>query len=110
MDIADEDLIDQRTDFAWNIDVLIGSDHSTMWSLVTSSEETVAPLRLIVSGSAYAKTAADDGTLTQLIVQKPDSTALSEGDGELTNALRRFWDTESLRILEPESVQEMEFL
>ena len=64
----------------------------------------------MVSGSAYAKTAADDGTLTQLIVQKPDSTALSEGDNELTNALRRFWDTESLHILEPESVQEMEFL
>ena len=120
LDIADENLIDQSTDFASNIDVLIGSDH--YYDVVTGDVQRGdgGPVAVnsefgwMVSGSAYAKTAQDDGTLTQLIVQKPDSAVLSEslrpGDDELTNALRRFWDTESLGILEPESVQEMEFL
>ena len=120
LDIADENLIDQSTDFSLNIDVLICSDH--YYDVVTGDVQRGdgGPVAVnsefgwMVSGSAYAKTAPDDGTHTQLIVQKPDSVVLSEslrpGDDELTNALRRFWDTESLGILEPESVQEMEFL
>ena len=95
LDIAHQNLIDQSTDLASNIYVLIGSDH--YYDIGTGDVQRFdgSPVAVnskfgwMVWGSAFAKTAPGDGNVTQLTVQKPDSTVLSEVMiDELTNALR----------------------
>ena len=106
MDLADFD--QEESDDS--IDVLVGADH--YWDLVTDDivrgedgpTAINSKLGWLLSGPAESSSSSAESTTSNLILAQNDlifSIPLTN-DNELVDSLRRFWETESIGISEPQ--------
>ena len=96
-----------------HIDILIGSDH--YWDVVTGdiSRENNGPVAIdskfgwLLSGPLKRR---ENSVITNLAIQEAASTALCTASDELQANLHRFWEVESIGILErPEMDKDYQF-
>ena len=104
LELADASIVEGSQQ---NIDVLIGSD---FYFDVVSGDDVrgisrpvalSSTFRWILSGHASVEESRDTFTTTNFIIEKPELMSLSPFDihsenDELSDALQKFWDTESL--------------
>ena len=115
---ADQSLLDNSTP---DIDILIGSDYYfevIMGEIRRGDNGPVAvqsEFGWLISGNAQALNTGNNESRTNLTLQRPEHTNptdifMKENEDELTNAVRKFWNTESVGIIEPDESTESEFL
>ncbi len=115
---ADQSLLDNS---APNIDILIGSDYYfevIMGEIRRGDKGPVAvqsEFGWLISGNGQALSTGKNETLTNLTLERPEhpypaDLVMKEDEDELTNAVRKFWNTESVGIIEPDQSTEREFL
>ena len=117
--LADKGLLDDSTP---NIDILIGSDYYfdiIMGEVQWGDKGPVAvesEFGWLVSGNAQAKKSGErEESASCLIAEGPElvhphNLFVSTNDDKLTEAVREFWNIESIGILEPSQSIESEFL
>ena len=69
----------------------------------------------LICGNAQASRTESNGTITNLMLERPERTYpadlfIDEEGDELTNAVRKFWNTESIGIIETEQLTDRGFL
>ena len=119
LDLADVNIVEGSQP---NIDILIGSDYYfdiITGEIVRGDSGPVAvssKFGWVVSGPACEIEAITGISVANLIIEKRGPLATenpyvaNEDETELTSALRRFWDIESLGIKEERNTNEREFL
>ena len=116
LELADTSIVEGSQQ---NIDVLIGSDFYfdvVSGDVVCGNSGPVAlssTFGWILSGHASVEESRDKFTTTNLIIEKPELMSLSPFDihsenDELSHALHKFWDTESLGVRDEPPVSQFD--
>ena len=115
---ADQSLLDNSVT---DIDILIGADYYFEIILGEIRRGDNGPVAVqsefgwLISGNAQESCTENNRTITNLMLEGPERTypadfLIDEEGDELTNAVRKFWNTESIGIIETDQLTNREFL
>ena len=115
---AEQSLLDNSVT---DIDILIGADYYFEIILGEIRRGDNGPVAVqsefgwLISGDAQARCTESNGTITNLMLERPERTysadlLIDEEGDELTNAVRKFRNTESIGIIETDQLTDHEFL